>query len=289
MAPSTPEGEESTAFASDPEELDAVVERITSFVAEQVQSAGRSGVAVEISGGLNSAVATMLAADALGADRVYGLLLPAYMSTEADALTAELVAKGLEIDYAKVQLLPFVHLFQELAVPEDDGPQEVEATTHAIDRMRMACTYYAAERMDRLVLGTENRTEWLLGSVTKYGVRQGDLLPLGDLYATEVRNVADHIGIPQGVCESSEDWAGPSSGPDVDVDAATVDSILHHLVDEDGEIGRTAEEVGVDAAVVRTLAGRHAGSAHKRKLPPTPETAGADRYDSFHEIELRFD
>lgn len=282
-------GGPAAGFASDPDELAGVVDGITSFIAEQVSETGRSGVAVEISGGLNSAVATMLAADALGAGRVFGLLLPAYMSTEADALTAELVAKGLEIEYSKVQLLPFVHLFHELSVPEEDDPHDADATANAIDRMRMACTYYAAETTNRLVLGTESRTEWLLGTVTKYGVRRGDLLPLGDLYETEVRNVADHIGIPRGVYDSPEVWTGPTVVPEIDADPMTVDAILRHLVDEDEGIDGTADDLGVDSDVVRTLAEQHVRSRDQRTLPPTPETADVDRYDRFHEIELKFD
>lgn len=293
MAPGAPDGERAIGLASEPEELAGIADEVTGFVADRVASSDRSGVVVEISGGLNSAVATILSVDALGAYDVAGLLLPAYMSTEADALTAELVAEGLEIEFTKVQLLPFVHLFRELSVPEADPPHDVGATANAIDRMRMACAYYVAETTDRLVVGTEDRTQRLLGSTTRYGVRRGDLLPLGDLYHTEVRNLADHLGIPDGVCESPAGSPGsesePPTGPGVDVDPRTVDAILRRLVDDDEGIVQTAEETGVAREVVRSLAERHAENRHNRVLPPTPATAKANRYDSFHEIELRFD
>lgn len=289
MGRPSPIDDPSTGFASRPEELDAIADGITDFLSEHVSAGGRSGVVVEIGGGLNAAVATMLAVDALGADRVFGLVLPAYMSTEADALTAELVAEGLGIEYARVQLLPFVHLFRELSLPESDDPVGADATAKAVDRMRMACARYVADARDRDVLGTEDRTEWLLGTVTTHGVRRGDLRPLGDLYRTEVWNLAEHVGIPHDVCESTGGWGDRPPVQGVDADPTTVDAVLRLLVDEDEDIERTAAELGVDPAVVRRLAERHVRTADRRRLPPTPETATPDRYDRFHEIELRFD
>lgn len=286
--PLEPGGDSAVEFANEPDALDAIVDDVTEFVAEQVSTVGKRGAVVEISGGLNSAVLTMLAADALGADRVFGLVLPAYMSTEADAVTAELVAEGLGIEYEQVQLLPFVHLFQELSAPETAGPQDVAATTRAIDRMRMACAYYVAETTDRLVLGTEDRTQWLLGTATKYGIARGDVLPLGDLYRTEVANLAYHIGIPDGLCEPAVERDETSDGSDLDVNPRTLDAILQLLVDGDEEIGQTATELDVPIETVRVCAERHVENRHKRSLPPTPETSSGDRYDRFHEIELRF-
>lgn len=274
-------------LASDPEELEVIATDVREFLAGRVSRADRSGVVVEIGGGLSAAVTTMLAVDALGRERVYGLLLPAYMSAEADARTAELVAEGLGIDYETVQLLPFVHLFRELSAPEVDRPEGVRAMENAVDRMRAAAAYYAANTMDRLVLGTESRTEWLLGTATKYGVRRGDLLPLGHLYRTEVRNLADHIGIPVGVYDRPLGERRPVEG--VEVDGPTVDAVLGRLVDEDVGIARAAEELGVDERAVQALAERHARSRHMRAPPPTPATPTDDWYERFHEVELRFD
>lgn len=258
--------------------------RIVEFVAGAVRDSGTDGVVLAVSGGIDAAVATVLAVEALGADRVFGLLLPSYKATESDAHTAELLAEGLGIEYRKVQLLPFVHLFRELAVPERDPPDGVRAMTNAVDRIRTACAYYAANVLDRLVLGTENRTEWLLGTATKYGVRRGDLLPLGDCYRTEVRALAGHIGLPTGVWEREGDRG--TIGPGA-LDPSALDALLVRLVDEDQGIGQTAVDLGIDEAVVRRYATRVVESGHKRRPAPTPRTA-ATGYDRFHEIELQF-
>lgn len=275
-------------FVATHEELEATRAETTEFVADRVSVSGKSGVIVEVSGGLNAALVTMLAVESLGAERVFGLVLPSYKYTEADALTAELVAEGLGIEYESIQLLPYVHLFQELSAPEADRRDDVPAMENAIDRMRMALAYYAGNTMDRLVLGLEDRTEWLLGSATKHGVRRGDLLPIGHLYRTEVERLAEHVGIPDGVYDfESDDGHRPPA--EIHLDQATIDAILHHLVDGDMGISATVDELGVEREVVATVANRHANSRHKRELPPTPQSDDTDWYDRFHEVEMQFD
>lgn len=275
-------------LATEPAELDGVAEDIVGFIEDQDRRAGADGVVVVVGGEINSAVATMLAVEALGRDRVFGLLLSSYKHSESDTFAAELFVEGLGIDYETVQILPFVHLFQELSVPDLPPPESVRATTNAVDRIRTACVYYAANVMNRLVLGTENRTEWLLGTVTKYGARRGDLLPLGACYRTEVENLASRLGIPEGILAPD---AGGRDGVDrslTDVSPTTLDAVLVKLVDEDKEIDQTALELGLDPEAVRQYAELHVGSRHKREQPPTPKTGRDDRYDRFHEIELQF-
>lgn len=275
-------------FASDPVDLDRLKSEIVAFVEERVRASGTDGVVVALSGGVNSTVATMLAVEALGPGRVLGLLMPSYKRTQAETFTAELVAEGLGIDYRTIQLLPFVHLFRELSVPDRHPPDGLRATTNAIDRMRTACAYYAANVLNYLVLGVANRTEWLLGTVTKHGVRGGDLLPLGDCYWTEVLNLADHIGIPSGVLDAGDGLGNRAAVLSDDVPTATLDAVLSKLVDDDEGINQSAIDLGLDVEVVRQYAELHVASRHKRRPPRTPATGGHDRYGRFHEIELRF-
>lgn len=275
-------------LATEPAELDELAEDVVGFIDDRVRRSGTDGVVVVIGGGINSAVATMLAVDALGRERVFGLLLPSYKHNESETFAAELFVEGLGIEYETVQILPFVHLFQELSVPELPPPESVRAMNNAVDRIRAACAYYAANVMNRLVLGTENRTEWLLGTVTKYGARRGDLLPIGAYYRTEVGNLARRLGIPDGILEPDADGREGADRSVGDVSPTTLDAVLVKLVDEDKEIDQTALELGVDAETVRQYAELHVGSRHKREQPPTPETARDDCYDRFHEIELQF-
>ena len=278
----------STDGRPDPTEPADVVDEITRFLASTVEAAGRCGVVVDVGGGRNAAVAAMLGVDALGPDRVFGLLLPAYKATAADAVTGELVANGLGIDFSKVQLLPFVHLFYELSLPGDDPPHDVDATDRAVDLLRTACLRYAAETMDRLVLGSADRTDRLLGTRSPHAVGGGDLLPLGDLFSTGVDRLADHTGLPGALWEPAAP-AGSAATVGFEADAATVDAVLRDLVDGDLGIDQVSADLDVDADLVRAVAERVAAVRRARRPPATPSTERTGRYDRFHEIELRFD
>lgn len=272
-----------------PDRLDHLADEIAGFVADRVQSRDTTGVVVVLGGGVDPAVATILAVDALGPDRVFALLLPSYKHTEAETVTGELLVRGLGVDYETVQLLPFVHLFQELTVPDPGPPDDVGATTAAVDRMQTACAYYAAEVTDRLVLGTANRTDWLLGTVTKYGPRQGDILPLGTTYRTEVEALAGRLGIPEGLYAPGPPAPPGLQGVVKERSPATLDAVLVALVDEDVAIDRVAAEFDLDPTIVRAVAERHVASWPTRTMPPSPEATSDDRDGRFHELELRFD
>jgi len=283
MSPSG-DADAANALAADPTALDRLVAGITRFVADRTAAADAEGVVVVLSGRLHSTVVAMLAVEALGPDRVFGLVLPAYMRSQADAMAAELVAEGLGIEYAQAQLLPFVHCFHELSVPGSEGARDVRATASALDRLRAACAWYAADVMDRLVLGTADRTAFLLGTADG---GEADLWPLGDCYRTEVVRLADHLGIPAGVCEPADDPL--ASLPVGEVAPETVDAVLSALVEADLAIDATAEELGVGEAVVRALAARHVRRGRAGHGPVTPASATTHPDDRFHELELHFE
>lgn len=285
--PSLPDDAPPVAFMSSPDELDATVDEITGFITERVAVTDHEGVVADIGGDLNSAVAVMLAVRALGADRVLGLL-PDEAPTASDGMTAELVAEGLQIEYEYVQVSDVIPRVEGLSSLVDETDRSECAKSNAVDRLRMVCAFYVADVMDRLVIGTETRTEGLLGTTTRFGVRQGGILPLGDLFRTEVRNLADHIGIPEGMCGAGRFTVEDALAPSFDLDPYSLDAVLLRLVDEDAGIEQTAMGLDVDAEIVRALAERHVATRHRRIPRPTPRTWDADRYDRFHEIELRF-
>jgi len=165
-----------------------------------------------------------------------------------------------------------------------------------VSRVRTACRYYVANADDRLVVGTTNRTDALLGRVTRYGDAAADLRPLGATYASELAAVGRQLGrsFAAGDPVDQRDL-GRSGGmarddaravPD-DASPELLDTILVHLVDRDLGIERTVDAVDADRGTVRWCAAQHAASKRTRSRPPT--TAGGDARSHFHELELRFD
>lgn len=272
-----------TPFRTAPERLEDARDRIGSFLRDRVIDSGHEGLVVWLDDALEPAVIAMLAADALGPDRVRGIR--PVQGGSPETLGGELLASGLGIECHEVPIEPLLDRFEDVVAPAISPDDGAPAAGNARDRLRMAALYYAADTGGRLVAGTLNRTRWLLGTATKGGTAVGDVLPLGHRYETEVRALADHLDLPDELFETVPVPVGgraPGDGEPPEV----IDPILYRLVDEDKGLARTARETGADRDLVRACAKRHAATAHKRVPPPTP--ADDDRHEFFHEIELQF-
>lgn len=240
---------------------------IVSFVRQRVEESGATGVVVPMSGGIDSTVTAAVAAEALPRSRVLALELPCLKTESVGTIDARTIATGLEIRYAEVQLQPLLDRFEEAIESGLSVVEDRTTTGNAIARLRMSCAYYAANAESSLVLGTANRSELLLGYFTKYGDGGADLYPLGDLYKTEVRALAPQVGLPQRIIAKEPTagfWAGQTDAGDLGASYDLLDRILVGLVD------RGRPPAVVDLELVEETANRHAESAHKRTVPPTP-------------------
>lgn len=255
------------------QDLAAVRERVTAFVAETVAHAGADGVVVVMDGGLDSTLSAALAVEALGADRVVSLSLPCHKSADLGAIDAGTFAEALGIEHHQLHLNPLVESFREVVggtAAASEGPDRYD---NVAARLRMTVAYFVANARNHLVLGTANRTELLLGHVTKHGDSGADLLPLGNLYETEVRDLGREVGIPRRIVERNGTAGRRSSvGAALGVDAGVVDEVLEAVVDDDLTPRTAARTLSVPVEDVRTIVERWVDSDHKRRYPGTPET-----------------
>jgi NAD+ synthase len=273
----------SPSFLTERSRLEGVRSRIRSDVRETVKDANANGVVVAMSGGIDSTVTAALAVEALGSDRVLGLGLPCHKADHPHVNEARTIAEGLGIEFREIQLQPLLAAFEETFVAEL-GPEPTarpnernRAVGNAIARLRMICSYYAANRQSRLVLGTANRSELLLGYFTKYGDGAADSYPIGDLYKTEVRALATRLGIPRRIIGKE-----PTAGFRVDQTDAdelgapydVIDPLLRRLVDEGESLEEAIAAQEIDPKVAHEIASRFATAAHKRVMPQTPGVAG---------------
>jgi len=278
-------GRPSTDAITTDEAAERVRSDIRSFLQGTVAEAGASGVVVAMSGGIDSTVTAALAADALGPDRVLGLGLPCTKVDSAHATEARTVAEGLGIEFREIQLRPLLDVFEDLVAPDGDR----DDIGNVIARLRMACAYYAANARSRLVVGTANRSELLLGYFTKHGDGAADCYPIGDLYKTEVRTLASHIGVPRRIIGKEPTaglWAGQTDESEIGARYDVVDPLLRRLVDEGERVERAADEVGVDVETAERVAGMYVDTLHKRTVPPTPGIRGGDERRPSYSLHL---
>jgi len=247
-----------------------VVARMEGFLADSLQSAGAEGYVVGVSGGLDSAVVTRLAARAVGSDSVYGLVLPGRPSSERHMADARELCTDLDIEYEQRSIEPIVDAFDE-QLPFEPG-QRTLGNVRA--RARMVVEYAVANEHDSLVLGAGNRSESLLGYFTKYGDGAVDVQPMRDLYKTEIPGVARYIDLDERFIEktpTAELWEGQTDESEIGVAYETIDRVLRRLVDEEQTGAEIADQTDIDRETVTHLREMWQSSMHKRSRPPSPD------------------
>lgn len=252
-------------------ELAARKETITAFIRDIVEDAGADGAVLGLSGGIDSTLTAHLAADALGADAVHGLIMPGQVSTDENMSDAELVAQDLGIPHDVIEIYPIIERFLEV-YPEAEGDRVAVGNARA--RTRAVLNYLVANHEDCVVLGTGNRSEALIGYFTKYGDQAVDCNPIGNLYKTQVRALARYMGVPDAIIEKPPTaglWAGQTDEDELGLEYETLDAILAVHIEGPATKAATASMLDVSEQTVEHVDELVARSSHKRTMPPAPE------------------
>ena len=264
-----------------PEELaiDAGVARrvISEFIRSQLRQAGFDRAVLGLSGGIDSALVAYLVAEAIGAERLLCVLLPYRTSSPASQADAEAVVAGLGTASELVDISPMVDGY--FAADPDASPLR---RGNFMARQRMAVLYDRSVPWGGLVVGTGNKTESLIGYTTLFGDSACAFNPIGDLYKTQVRQLAADIGVPDAILRkapSADLWPGQTDEIEGGFSYPVLDRLLFWRIDK----RRSTEEMvalGFDAAAIERVDRMVAGAEFKRQVPPIaklgPRTAGVD-------------
>ncbi|AGK61962.1 NH(3)-dependent NAD(+) synthetase [Archaeoglobus sulfaticallidus PM70-1] len=242
--------------------MEKVEKRIVEFIRDYVRSANAEGVVLGVSGGVDSACVAFLCSKALGGENVLGLIMPEKgVTREEDVEDAIEVCKKAGIKYKIVEISDILQKFKGISSCDRDI-----ALANLKPRIRMVLNYYYANCLNRIVAGTGNKSELMVGYFTKYGDGGCDFLPIGDLYKTEVFMLAEHLGVPERVIKKKPSaglWVGQTDEDEMGISYKVLDAILKRI--ERGEIEKAIEEFGKDSVdKVRDMIAR---SEHKRSLP----------------------
>jgi len=251
---------------------------IEAFIAHSVRESGRKGVVLGLSGGIDSALVAKLCADAIGPERVLTLGLPDGKGGK-DLKDARRYAKALGVEFRIIGIGPIAGVTEKRV---KGSGADIVAHGNIRARARMAVLYYVANTEGRVVMGTGNKSEILVGYATKYGDGGVDFQPIGDLYKTQVREMARHLGLPPAIVEKVPTaglWPGQTDEGELGITYDELDRILLGI-ELQMEPEAIAEKAGVPLDHVRYVGTLVASSVHKRKPPLIPKlgirTVGLD-------------
>ena len=259
---------------------------IEKFLAEKLRKVGAKGYVLGVSGGMDSAVVLTLCVRAVGKGKVLALLMPEENSPEEDLEDSKEMCRREGVKYVVVDITGPINAFRKAV----GGKVDRKSLANIKARCRMTVLYQYANTDRRLVAGTSNKSEMLMGYFTKFGDGGADLEPIGDLYKTEIRELAGKLGIPNRIIKKAPSaglWKGQTDEGEMGIIYDRLDAILMGIELGLGEVD-IAERADTSVKEIRRIAEAIRLTSHKRKSPPAPKiglrTPGLDWREGDEDI-----
>jgi NAD+ synthase len=253
----------------------AVRRAIAEFIRYQLDDAGFERAVLGLSGGIDSALVAFLVAEAIGPERLLAVLLPYRTSSPGSVTDATAVVRALGCQSRLIDISPIVDAYFGRDGDAGAGGAEALAASsirrgNLAARTRMLVLYDQSVVFGGLVVGTGNRTEGLIGYTTVYGDSACAFNPVGDLYKSQVRQLAAAMGVPEAIIRkapSADLWPGQTDEGEAGFSYPELDRLLYWMIDRrlaDGELAAR----GFEPATIERTRRMVAGSAFKRTMPP---------------------
>ena len=208
----------------------SVKKLLVDFLHDEVTNAGFDRVVIGLSGGVDSSLVAVLLAQAFAPEKILGLTMPYKASNPSSRSDAETLADSLRIRTENIDITPMVDAYQL-----DEGSDRKLRRGNIMARQRMIVLYDISSRERALVIGTSNKTEILLGYGTLFGDTACALNPIGDLYKTQVWQLAEELGVPKAIIDkkpSADLWEGQTDEGELGFSYRQVDKLLYLMIDE---------------------------------------------------------
>jgi NAD+ synthase len=253
-------------------DLTEVETRVTRFIREYVEKAGASGIVLGLSGGVDSSTIAALSSRAMGGHRVLGLLLPEEETlNQRDMDDAMLVAKRFGLETQVCDITMVLEGFYETIPIFDPSDRLCKGNIKA--RSRMTVLYYYANKLNRIVCGSSDKSETMMGYFTKWGDVAADISPIMDLYKTQVRRLAEHLGVPRELALKPATpalWPNQLAEGELGLKYETLDLILFGL-ERFMSTEDIAEKLRLDNDLVVKVKKRWLSAEHKRRVLLAPK------------------
>ncbi len=246
--------------------------RICRFIKEYVENAGAKGIVLGLSGGVDSATVAALSSLAIGGDNVVALLMPEQETfKQKDVDDAKTIADLFHLQTVNCDMTEVLDGFYKSIPAFSKTDRLCKGNIKA--RTRMIFLYYYANNQNRIVAGTSDKSETYMGYFTKWGDAAADITPIIDLYKTQVRRLAMHLGIPKELALKPSTpalWPNQLAESELEIKYETLDLILYGL-ERFMKPEEIAEQLSIDQAIVDKVQARILLNEHKRRMPMAPK------------------
>lgn len=246
--------------------------RICRFIKEYVENAGAKGIVLGLSGGIDSATIAALSSLAIGGDNVLALMLPEKENfNQKDIDDAKVVADKFKLQTQICDISSVLECFYK-GIPVFEAKDRL-CKGNIKARTRMVYLYYYGNKLNRIVCGSSDKSETMMGYFTKWGDAAADITPIMDLYKTQVRKLAIHLGIPEELALKPSTpalWPNQTAENELGIKYETLDLILYGL-----ERFMATEEIAnqliIHKSIVEKVKVRWLANEHKRRNPIAPK------------------
>jgi NAD+ synthase len=246
--------------------------RIVRFIKDYVENAGAKGIVLGLSGGVDSSVTAALCSQAIGGENVLALLMPEKETfKQQDLDDAKTIADMFHLKTETADMTKVLDGFYKSIPAFDQSDRLCKGNVKA--RTRMIFLYYYANQQNRIVAGTSDKSETYMGYFTKWGDAAADITPIIDLYKTQVRRLAMHLGIPKELAlkpSTPSLWPNQTAEGELEIKYETLDLILYGL-ERFMKPEEIAEQLQIEQAIVDRVQTRILATEHKRRMPMSPK------------------
>jgi NAD+ synthase len=246
--------------------------RICRFIKEYVENAGVKRIVLGLSGGIDSATIAALSSLAIGGENVLGLMLPENENfNQKDVDDAKVVAEQFNLETQVCDISDALNGIYDAIPVFDQRDKLCKGNVKA--RTRMTYLYYYANKQSRIVCGSSDKSETMMGYFTKWGDAAADIAPIMDLYKTQVRKLAIYLGIKKELAEKPSTpslWPNQLAESELGIKFEKLDLILFGL-ERFMALEEIAEQLGVENVLINMVKKRWLANEHKRRMPLAPK------------------
>ena len=249
------------------QDYNAITKKIEDFLKNQVAKNNTNGVILGLSGGIDSSVITYLCARVLK-EKTLALIMPdTKISPKNETEEALKIIEKLGIGYKLLDINFIVSEYSKYIEPNERALGNLRA------RIRANLLYYYANSKNLLVVGSSDKSEFLIGYFTKFGDGSADILPIVSLYKTQVRELARFLGVPESIIAQKSSpnlWKGHIAEEEIGLKYEEIDSILYCIFEKKLSIEETVKATNIEKNTVEKIYQRYKTSEHKRITAARP-------------------